>query len=146
MHTANASHLPGATREGATLGVIVATSTWIWVAAVDAVVGDPFRTFTVLGGIAAFTAVHSLLNVVYGIAIVAGIHGTRREPTLMMALVFGFLMVEFGFAFLTAVFSTLGLGALAWLRLFGGSVIGALVAVAFLSRGYPLVAQLRQAK
>ena len=33
MHTANASHLPGATREGATLGVIVATSTWIWVAA-----------------------------------------------------------------------------------------------------------------
>ena len=146
MHTANASHLPGATREGATLGVIVATSTWIWVAAVDAVVGDPFRTFTVLGGIAAFTAVHYLLNVVYGIAIVAGIHGTRREPTLMMALVFGFLMVEFGFAFLTAVFSTLGLGALAWLRLFGGSVIGALVAVAFLSRGYPLVAQLRQAK
>ena len=146
MHTANASHLPGATREGATLGVIVATSTWIWVAAVDAVVGDPFRTFTVLGGIAAFTAVHYLLNVVYGIAIVAGIHGTRREPTLMMALVFGFLMVEFGFAFLTAVFSTLGLGALAWVRLFGGSVIGALVAVAFLSRGYPLVAQLRQAK
>lgn len=146
MHTANASHLPGATREGATLGVIVATSTWIWVAAVDAVVGDPFRTFTVLGGIAAFTAVHYLLNVVYGIAIVAGIHGTRREPTLMMALVFGFLMVEFGFAFLTAVFSTLGLGALAWLRLFGGSVIGALVAVAFLSRRHPLVAQLRQAK
>lgn len=146
MHTANASHLPGATREGATLGVIVATSTWIWVAAVDAVVGDPFRTFTVLGGIAAFTAVHYLLNVVYGIAIVAGIHGTRREPTLMMALVFGFLMVEFGFAFLTAVFSTLGLGALAWLRLFGGSVIGALVAVAFLSRRHPLAAQLRQAK
>lgn len=146
MHTANASHLPGATREGATLGVIVATSTWIWVAAVDAVVGDPFRTFTVLGGIAAFTAVHYLLNVVYGIAIVAGIHGTRREPTLMMALVFGFLMVEFGFAFLTAVFSTLGLGALAWVRLFGGSVIGALVAVAFLSRRHPLVAQLRQAK
>ena len=146
MHTANASHLPGATREGATLGVIVATSTWIWVAAVDAVVGDPFRTFTVLGGIAAFTAVHYLLNMVYGIAIVAGIHGTRREPTLMMALVFGFLMVEFGFAFLTAVFSTLGLGALAWLRLFGGSVIGALVAVAFLSRRHPLAAQLRQAK
>ena len=146
MHRANASHLPGATREGATLGVIVATSTWIWVAAVDAVAGDPFRTFTVLGGIAAFTAVHYLLNMVYGIAIVAGIHGTRREPTLMMALVFGFLMVEFGFALLTAVFSTLGLGALAWVGLFGGSVIGALVAVAFLSRRHPLVAQLRQAK
>ena len=146
MHTANASHVPGATHEGATLGVIVATSTWIWVAGVDAVAGDPFRTFTVLGGIAAFTAVHYLLNVAYGIAIVASIHGTRREPTLMMALVFGFLMVEFGFAFLTAVFSTLGLGALAWVRLFGGSVIGALVAVAFLARRHPLVTQLRQAK
>ena len=146
MQIADTSRLPGAMREGATLGVIVATSTWIWVAAVDAVAGDPFRTFTVLGGIVAFTVVHYLLNVLYGVAIVAGIHGTRREPTLMMALVFGFLMVEFAFAFLTAVFSTLGLGALAWMRLFGGSVVGALVAIAFLSRHHPLAAQLRQAK
>src|SRR5207249_4290291 len=38
-------------REGARLGFIVATSIWIWLAVVDAVVGQPFRTFTVLGGL-----------------------------------------------------------------------------------------------
>src|SRR5687768_3964323 len=91
-----AYHAPardGSMREGATLGLIVATSTWIWVAVVDAVVGEPFRTFTVLGGIAAFTIVHYLLNVIYGVLLVSGIRGTTREPTLMMAIIFGFLMV-----------------------------------------------------
>ena len=142
--TRSANH--NSVREGATLGLLVATSTWCWLALVDAVAGEPFRTFSVLGGIAAFTAMHYLLNVLYGVAIVSAIHGTSREPTLMMAVVFGFLMVEFAFAFVTAVFSNLGLGWLAWLRLFVGSLLGAVVAVAFLSRRHPLAAQLRQAK
>ena len=133
-------------REGATLGLGVATSTWLWVAVVDAVAGEPFRTFTVLGGVAAFTVVHYLLNLIYGVVLVSGIRGTAREPTLMMAIVFGFLMVEFAFAFLSAVFSSLGLGNLAWLRLFAGSLVGALVAVAVLSRRHPLADQLRQAR
>ena len=136
----------GSMREGATLGLIVATSTWIWVAVVDAVVGEPFHTFMVLGGIAAFTIVHYLLNLIYGVVLVSGIRGTTREPTLMMAIVFGFLMVEFAFAFLAAVFSNLGLGDLAWIRLFAGSRVGALIAVALLARRHPLAARLRQAK
>ena len=135
-----------AMREGATLGLIVATSTWIWVAVVDAIAGDPFRTFTVLGGAAAFTVVHYVLNLIYGIVLVSGIRGTTREPTLMMAIVFGFLMIEFAFAFLTAVLSNLGLGDLAWLRVFGGSLVGAVVAVTVLSRRHPLVDRVRNAK
>src|SRR5687768_17883212 len=90
--------------EGVTLGLIVATSTWLWVAVVDAIAGDPFRTFTVLGGVVGFTVVHYLLNLIYGVVLVSGIRATTREPTLMMAIVFGFLMIEFGFAFLAAVF------------------------------------------
>ena len=35
-------------REGAQLGLVVATSIWVWLAVVDAAVGQPFRTFTVL--------------------------------------------------------------------------------------------------
>lgn len=135
-----------AMQEGATLGLIVATSTWLWVAIVDAIAGDPFRTFTVLGGVAAFTVVHYVLNVIYGVVLVSGIRGTTREPTLMMAIVFGFLMIEFAFAFLTAVLSNLGLGGLAWLRVFTGSLVGAVVAVGVLSRRHPLVDRVRNAK
>ena len=145
MHTDVVSRQPSAVREGATLGLIVATTTWAWVVVIDAVAGDPFRTFAVLGGVLAFTVIHYLLNVLYGIAIVGVVHGTSREPTLMMALVFGFLMLEFGFAFVATVFSVLGLGDLAWLRLFVGSLVGALAAVLFLARRHPLMDRLRRA-
>jgi hypothetical protein len=133
-------------REGAALGLVVATSTWLWVAGVDAIAGDPFRTFTALGGIAAFTVTHYLLNLAYGVVIVSGIHGTEREPSLMMAVVFGCLMIEIAFAFLAAVLSNFGLGDLVWLRIFVGSLIGASVALVFLARRHRLGAQLRAAR
>ena len=148
-HVTRASILPdahGTRHEGIALGLTVATTTWVWVAIVDAIAGDPFRTFTVLGGIVAFTITHYVLNVVYGVVLVTAIHGTRREPTLMMAVVFGFIMVEFAFAFVATVFSHLGLGALAWVRLFVGSLVGAVVAVAMLARRLPLTDCVRRAK
>jgi len=39
----------------------------------------------VLGGALRFTALHYLLNVVYGIAAVALIHASAREPRLLVA-------------------------------------------------------------
>jgi len=51
-----------ALREGAQLGLIVATSVWVWVALVDLIVGEPFHTFAVLGGIVTFTVLHYLLH------------------------------------------------------------------------------------
>src|SRR6266699_2048790 len=36
-------------REGAILGAVVGTGIWVWIALVDAIVGQPFRTFAVLG-------------------------------------------------------------------------------------------------
>jgi hypothetical protein len=133
-------------REGVSLGLVVATSTWAWLAVVDAVAGEPFRTFTVLGGIVLFTAMHYLLNVAYGVAIVSGIHGAVREPSLIIAVVFGVLMVEFGFAMMTVLLSQLGLGELAWVRILGGSLIGAVIAIFILARGHPLAAALRRAE
>lgn len=133
-------------REGAALGLIVATATWLWLAAVDAVVGEPFRTFTVLGGIASFTAIHYSLNVAYGVVIVSAIHGAVRVPSLTLAVAFGFLMIEFAFALVTIMLSASQLGQLAWLRIFGGSLLGAAIAIAVLARRHPLVAMLRQAE
>jgi hypothetical protein len=133
-------------REGVTLGLVVATSIWAWVAVVDVVAGDPFRTFTVLGGVVLFTVMHYLLNVAYGVAIVSGIHGAAREPGVIMGVAFGFLMVEIAFALVTVVLSNLGLGELAWVRIFGGSLFGAVIAIIILSRRHPLAARLRQAE
>jgi hypothetical protein len=132
-------------REGTTLGLVVATAPWVWVALVDAIAGQPFRTFTVLGGIVPFTGIHYLLNVAYGVAIVSLIHGAVRQPNLLFAVGFGFLMMEFAFAMVAVMLSHV-LGELAWVRIFAGSLIGAAIAVVILSRRHPLAAQLRQAE
>jgi hypothetical protein len=48
-------------REGARLGLLVASTSWLWLAIVDALAGQPFHTFTVLGGALTFTVLHYLL-------------------------------------------------------------------------------------
>jgi hypothetical protein len=133
-------------REGTALGVVVATGIWLWLAVVDAVAGQPFHTFTVFGGVVPFTVLHYLLNVAYGVGIVSAIHGAEREPSLVIAVAFGFMIIEFAFAMLTVVLSHLGLGELAWVRIFGGSVVGAVIAWLMLSRHHRLVEEIRAAE
>jgi hypothetical protein len=135
-----------ALREGARLGLIVATSVWIWVALVDLLVGEPFHTFAVLGGIATFTVLHCLLHVGYGVAVVSGIRGVAREPRLAIAVAFGFVILEIALALITVLLSQMGLGSLAWLRIFGGNLVGVAVAVRLLSRGHGLREALRKAE
>jgi hypothetical protein len=132
--------------EGARLGAIVATSTWLWLAVVDAIAGQPFHTFSVLGGVVVFTVVHYLLNVAYGKVIVSAVHAAEREPAVMLAVVFGFLMFECAAAMMTVLLSHLGLGDLAWVRIFGGSVLGATIALFVVARNHPLAAQLHRAE
>ncbi len=132
-------------REGTTLGIIVATAIWVWLVVVDAVAGHPFQTFAALGGITVFTVVHYLLNIVYGVVIVSAVHGAAREPSVALALVFGLVTFEIALAMLTVLLSHLGLGELAWVRIFGGSLVGVAVALFLLSRRHPLVSQLRHA-
>ena len=132
-------------REGTTLGIVVATGIWVWLAVVDAVAGHPFETFTALGGITVFTAVHYLLNIVYGVVIVAAVHGASREPSLALAVVFGIVAFVIALAMLTVLLSHLALGELAWVRIFGGSLVGLAIALFVLSRRHPLARQLRYA-
>jgi hypothetical protein len=132
-------------REGTAVGIIVATAIWVWIAGIDAIVGQPFETFTALGGITAFTVVHYLLNIVYGVVIVSAIHGSAHEPSLALALAFGLVTLEIALAMVTVLLSNLGLGELAWLRIFTGSLIGLVTAIVVLSRRHPLATQLRDA-
>ena len=132
-------------RDGAKLGIIVATVTWLWLALVDAASGDAFRTPAMLGGIVVFTVAHLALNLVYGVSLVSVIHGATREPSLIMAALFGFVMVEVGFIMIAGVLSNF-LGGIAWVSIFGGSLIGAAIAFELLSLRHPLGMLLRQAE
>jgi hypothetical protein len=132
-------------REGTTLGIIAATTIWVWLVVVDAIAGQPFQTFAALGGITVFTVVHYLLNIGYGLAIVSAVHGAAREPSLALAVVFGVVMLEIAIAMLTVLLSHLGLGELAWIRILGGSLVGVGMTLVVLSRRHPLAAQLRHA-
>lgn len=132
-------------REGVTLGLIVATATWLWVAMVDLVAGRPGFMFDLFGGVIVFTAVHYLLNVLYGIVLVASMRAARRAPTVFIAVVFGLVMMEVAFAMLTAILSV-ALGTLAWVLILGGSLIGLAIATTLLNRRYPFAAQLQRAE
>lgn len=134
-----------ALREGAKLGIIVATVTWLWLALIDVVSGDAFRTPTMLGGIVAFTLVHYVLNMLYAVSVVSLIHGATRHPTLILVALIGCTMVEIGFIMLTAALSYF-LGGIAWVSIFGGSVIGAAIAFQLLALKHPLGALLLQAE
>ena len=133
-------------REGARIGLVVGVSTWLWVALVDLVVHQPFHTFAVLGGMAAFTPLHLLLCIAYGIALVSLAHGAVRLPSLIYGLGFMLLFMEIAFAFLTVILSSTSLGDLAWVRIFAGSVVGASIALVLVAHRHPLGAMLRLAE
>ena len=89
---------------------------------------------------------HYLLNVAYGVVIVSAVHATARAASVVIALVFGFVMIEIVFAMAAVVLSSVALGTPAWVGVFGGSLIGTATALIVLSRRYPLAARLRQAE
>src|SRR5687768_12764660 len=131
-------------REGIALGLAVATTIWVWLALVDALAGEPFYTFATLGGVAAFTVVHYALNVLYAMVVVSAVHGAVRQPSLIIALTFGFVMIQFVFAMISAFLAQVGLGQLAWVRIFGGSLISGAVLFVLINRTHPLAAHLRR--
>ena len=133
-------------REGVRLGIIVATATWLWVVLVDVAMGQPFHTFGALGGVAVFTAVHYLLNIVYGIVLLSAVHGAERTPSLILAVVFGVLLFEVAMAMLTIILAQYWVGSAAWAGVFGGSLIATALAVHLLSRTHPLAAYLHRAE
>ncbi len=133
-------------REGVRLGLIIATVIWLWIALVDLVVGHPFHTFGALGGIVGFTIVHFILCTVYGIVLMAVVHGTEDAPSAIFGLIFCSIIFEGAFAMLTGVLATITLGNSAWMALLGGNLIGAAVGFTLIVRTHPLAASLRRAE
>src|SRR5256886_15400695 len=64
---------------------------------------------------------------------------------MMLGAAFAFFILEFGFVMLTVLLSQVGLGELAWVRILGGNVVGAVLTFVMLSRRHPLRQELEQA-
>lgn len=135
-----------ASRQALILGSIVATATWTWVAMIDAAAGQPFHTFEILGGIAAFTVVHYVLNIAYAFALVGMVRAAARSPSLIIGTIFGFIILEVAFGMISALLSQLGLGTRSWILIFGGSLFGAAIAFGILAKPYELSARLGEAE
>ncbi|MEO7082699.1 MAG: hypothetical protein ABI442_03075 [Gemmatimonadaceae bacterium] len=131
-------------REGVRLGLIVATTTWLWIALVDALAGRPFHTFNGLGGVGPFTVVHYLLCVAYGVVILSVIHAAERAPSVIFGLMFGIILFECAFAMVTNLIAVATLGNIAWVSIFGANVLAAALAFALLARTHPLATYLRR--
>jgi hypothetical protein len=74
------------------------------------------------------------------------IHGARRAPSLMIALIFGFVMMEIWFGMLAVMLSQSEIGSLSWLVILGGSLVGLGAALLVLSRKHDLAAMLHAAE
>jgi hypothetical protein len=133
-------------REGVRLGLITGSATWLWVALVDAVTGQFFHTFIALGGIAGFTVLHYLLNIAYAVAILSAIHGAERAPSLIIAVIFGVVTLEGAIAMTTNVLAQAAVGSVAWIGIFGGSLIATGIGGALLLRTHPLALYLHRAE
>jgi len=141
MHMSPRSH--SSLREGAILGAVVGTGIWVWIALVDAIVGQPFHTFAVLGGVARFTTLHYVLCLAYGVVAVSVVHAAARETSLIVGAAFAFFLLEFGFVMVSAILSQVGLGGLAWVRILGGNLVGAALTLLMLWRRHPLAQEFR---
>ncbi len=130
-------------REGVILGAVVGTGIWVWIALVDAIVGEPFRTFAVLGGVARFTTLHYVLSLAYGVVAVSVVHAAQREASLIVGAAFAFFLLELGFVMVSAILSQIGLGGLAWARILGGNAVGVALTLLILWRRHPLAQELR---
>ena len=130
-------------REGVILGALVGTGIWVWIVLVDAVVGEPFHTFSALGGTVRFTTLHYLLCLTYGVAAVSVVHAAARQASLIVGAAFAFFLLEFGFVMVSAILSQTGLGNLAWARILGGNIVGATLTILILWRRHPLAQEFR---
>ena len=125
-------------REGVRLGLIVAVATWLWIVGFDFAAGDPFYTMHFFGGAMAFTLIHFTLCLGYGLAVISAVHGSTREPTVLFALIFSAILFEAGFAGLTALIANMGLGQLAWNRIFFGNAMAAGLTYAVIAYNHPM--------
>jgi len=125
-------------REGVRIGLIIGAVTWLWLAGLDFVMREPFQTIQSLGGFVRFTLTHFSLCIGYGLAIMSAIHGSMKEPTVMLALIFCTILFLTACVVVTAILANVGVGPLPWVKFLLGSMMATVLTYALVSRDHQM--------
>ena len=159
-HTSSRAHHPhrrgGVVREGALIGAVGATGVALWFFVLDglrgALLDTPARLGEMLGSalalpalaestalaVVGYTLFHYLAFAALGVAAVAVAHRARTEPSVLAAALLVFVMAEVGFYGLIALLHATALpGALTWLQIGVGNLVGSALVGATLCRAHP---------
>jgi hypothetical protein len=141
---------------GAVAGVVAAATVACWYLAADLAAGRPFFTperlgaslagaiglaslaRSTAGAVALYTLVHLAGFVAWGVAAAAVVRGARRQPTVLAGALLVAAIVEVAFAGTLAVLSAgTSTGALTWVQLAVGHLLGVACIALVTVRAYP---------
>jgi hypothetical protein len=138
-------------REGVVAGVIGAAVVALWFFAIDAIQGDPLQTPEVLGtallgqttpmrAVLAYTAVHGVAFVLFGIVGALLIAGAERQPMLLFALVILFAAFEIFFFGLVLIAASWILNEVAGWTILVGNILATAAMLAYYFRRHRTLA------
>jgi hypothetical protein len=138
-------------REGVVAGVIGAAVVALWFFAIDAIRGDPLRTPQLLGtallhqegpmaSVLAYTVVHGLAFILFGVVGALLIAGAERQPMLIFALVIVFTAFEIFFFGLILIAASWVMDEVAGWTIFVGNVLAAAAMLAYYFRRHRTLA------
>jgi hypothetical protein len=142
----------GVLREGVVAGLLGAAVVALWFFGIDAIQGEPLRTPRLLGtallrvtdptaGMLAYTALHGLAFVAFGIVGALLIAGAERQPLLVFALVILFTAFEIFFFGAIVIAASWVLDELAGWTIFVGNILAAAVMLAYYFSGHRTLAR-----
>ncbi|HXG16664.1 MAG TPA: hypothetical protein VNK50_10465 [Calidithermus sp.] len=142
----------GVLREGTRAGLIGAATVALWFLLIDTVLGAPLRTPRLLGegflrveggapAVAAYTVVHVLAFVLFGVVAAVLIAGAEREPMFVFALVILFTAFEVAFFVATLIGARWVLDELAGWTIFAGNVLASAAMLGYFFAGHRALAR-----
>ena len=142
----------GVLREGVIAGLIGATAVAIWFLAIDTIHGEPLRTPTLLGTgllkllagahpVLAYSAVHGLAFILFGIVAAALIAGAEQAPMFLFAMVILFTAFEVFFFGAVIIGAKWILDELAGWTIFVGNILASAAMLAYFFRKHRTLAR-----
>jgi hypothetical protein len=142
----------GVLREGVIAGLAGAVVVAIWFFAIDAIQGEPLRTPKLLGAallrqpdptlaVVAYSVVHGLAFIAFGIVGAFLMAGAERQPMLIFALVILFTAFEIAFFGAIVILASWILDELAGWTIFLGNLLAAAAMLAYYFTGHRSLAR-----
>ena len=138
--------------EGVVTGIIGASAVAIWFFAIDAIRGEPLRTPKLLGiallrqpdpasAILAYTLLHGLAFVSFGILGAFLVAAAERQPVILFALIIVFTAFEIFFFGAVVILASWILDYVAGWTIFLGNLLAAAAMLAYYFRGHRTLAR-----